>query len=796
MVRAAFYLHMEYAQVNAGPYPDLKFPTLISRVTQAGIQPSLLFFRTSTVSRSTPRFLHETTMLPPLMYDACVQTLYQIAQKIRADNGTTGVLQLHFADEEGDPYAVELAARLGGYVVGKDSDFVILNADGYAGYITLDEMVWTALSQSEVTSPIDNGDDDGFQTVVNSKAKKKAASRAGVGYGILPPEEPLDLQLTVTTYAPLVLASHLQIPPSLLPLVGALVGNDFTGNKDPSSVSTAQQINLQWLFFERQLTLSQRITRVANTLRTILSAALTPNAKGKQKQQVRSVMELIERAVSALMIRSLDSMGSGERERVVNRVVDATLQYAIPRYDGDVNGAEGLWTSGVCALHSADSCPLLRYMMQPVDAEGEVDAAEELPSEYQERVRALYIAAYRAGRLDPHTLDPMRTGTFWYRQFLENPDLEAVARSMARPIQLWCYALLDDSLGLPERPELEKVGVDAEDNVDGTDAGEDEDELIDVVEEESDEEEQDNDPLAPLRGALQQLNTSKSNVSADPHAETAPSVSSHARSTRQTRPKIVVEYVRRGSRLAEEEVVVPSMEALRSTIGFDIHAEREDDPILIQLLPLEDRVNFLLRVLDSDHPLIKSLPTEQRIVALTLRWVVSRLYTRAQESGGNKDREKERWTKQEARAFLASFSWHSPQNPEVEDESVPVVNRNVQLVAQVLTTMDALERLSQVLLVDEQFPSSTLRFSGRLFHAYLTGTKQIPAQAVPDRLWHASTEHLEHAFIEPSGKKRKKDRKRGVEANGPVLPGGAPATSKTNGVAVGGKFGLLAALDP
>ena len=148
--------------------------------------PSLLFFRTSAVSRSSPRFLHETSMLPPLMYSACVQTLQDITAKLNANADTAGMLELHFADEEGDPYAVELAGRLGGYVVGKDSDFVVLSADGYAGYVPLDEMVWTADSVSGMTSPIDQGDDDGFQTVVKPKGKKKALA-AGLGRGILPP---------------------------------------------------------------------------------------------------------------------------------------------------------------------------------------------------------------------------------------------------------------------------------------------------------------------------------------------------------------------------------------------------------------------------------------------------------------------------------------------------------------------------------------------------------------------------------------------------------------------------------
>lgn len=731
------------------------------------------------------------------MFAACVETLSRLTQTARKDDGSPAVLELHFADEEGDPYAVELAARLGGYVVGKDSDFVVLNADGYAGYIPLDEMVWTTMSA--VTSPVDQGDDDGFQTVVNSKAKKKAVAsqKAGVGRGIIPPDDPLDLQLTATTYSPIDLAAHLQVPPSLLPLVGALVGNDFTGNKDPSSVSTAGQTNLQWLFFERQLTLSQRITRVASTLSSILQAALTPGTKSKPKQQVHSVMELIERAVSVLMVRSLDHMASGERDRVVERVVDATLQYAIPRYEGDVPGAEGLWSAGVCALHDADACPLLRYISRASDAESsdseQGTAEEEALREGRARVQALYVAAYRAGRLDPHTLDVMHTGTFWYRQFLENPDLESVSRSIARPVQLWCYALLDDGIGLPDVPVEEQPhsqgtakNGDTENGEDGDD--EDEDELIDVVEE-SDEE----DPLAPLRGALQQLDGSQASIS-ETSTLSPPEVSSHSKSSRPLRQKIVLEYVRRGARLAAEEVSIPPLSDLVSTDD-----DGDTDISFVQLAPEDERLAFLLRALHSDLPLLRTLPVDQRVVCLTLRWISSRLYVCAQESGGSRDREKERWSTAEARAFLASFSWGTArdQNAVPDETAVPIVDRNVQLVAQVLSTMDAITRLSQVLLLDDALPNPTLRFSGRLFHAYLSAVQPIPPHSVPDRLWHASTEALEHVLVEPMAKKRKKDKKKEAEAASVTAASEQSATKgqKLKGVSVGGKFGLLASLN-
>ncbi|KIP11257.1 hypothetical protein PHLGIDRAFT_83689 [Phlebiopsis gigantea 11061_1 CR5-6] len=770
-----------------GPYPEIKFPTIISRVNKSTIQPSHLFFRTSVASRSTPRFLRESMMLPPGMYDACVGTLQKLARSAKPSQ----VLELHFADEEGDPYAVELAARLGGYVVGKDSDFVILNAEGYQGYVPLDLMVWSSLSSAD--NDVQDAEDDGFQTVVNSKAKKKANFAQGTSpRGIIPPEDDdgAGLQLTAITYSPASLSQHLQLPISLLPLLGALVGNDFTGAKDPSFSTTSQHTNLQWLFFERSLTLTQRIQRVANTLRGILTAALTPGASGKkQKNAVHSVMELIERAVHALIVRNLDTMASGEVVRVVERVVEATLQYAIPRYEGAVLGPEGMWADGVCALHDAQSCPLMRYISQPLNQ----DSLRQLETEKQEatrdRVRALYVAAYRAGRLDPHTLDVLHSGTFWYRQFLENPDLENVAKSIARPIQLWIYALLDDTLGLPSGSDVkqDKPEKSIDDEEDGGDE-EDEDVLIDVVEY-SDEDEV-ADPLAPLRGALQQLGGSDESTLDGRASEIHASVLSSSAS--QKAPiKIVEEYVRRGTRLAAEDIAVIPLSRLFSSLPDGVDQVHLTEGTPIQLKPSTERLTFLLRILRSDYHLLRSLPAEQRTAALALRWTAYQLQARAGEREGDKVREKERWTKQEAQAFLASFSFYSPAG-SLEAEAidpVPIVDRHVQLVAQVSVALDCVVRLSQVLLLDEELPSPVLRFSGQRFHAYLTRSRVYKPNTVPDRLWHACLEGLDHAFAEPAGKKKKQNRETG--ANKVTQTG---KKSKSQG-SFGGKFGLLADVD-
>lgn len=684
---------------------------------------------------------------------------------LSAEQSNLRSLQLYFADEEGDPFAVELAARFGAYIVAQDSDYVILNAEGYQGYIPIHDMVWSGI-------PSDRGEtlgieaEDGFQTVVKSKSRKKLPDpqSTDITYGLVPPENVGDLQLSVLVYSPTLLASYLQIPESLLPLLAALVGNDFTGNKDTSI--TTQQINLQWLFFDRKLTLSQRVNRVAQTLRSILSAALAPGAKGKPKLQVGSVMELIEKATVALTIRPTDHLASGVRAKVIETVVEATLRYAIPRREECLPSFAQPWMSEMCPLHEESSCPLVGYFTPPESSHLSLTTSEIL-HQSQSRVRILYISAYRAGKLDSRLLDVLNTGTFWSTPFLENPDLETVSRSISRPINQLCYSLFDHGVGLLEPEDGSEESTD--------ESGGDDDELVDVVEE-SDEE----DPLAPLRGALQKLD--------HPGDDTESHSTSDSQDTAilPITPKVVVEWVRRGTRIAPEEVTVPPLTDVLNSTGIELKSGE-----LLQLAPEEVRFTFLLRYLHSDTPKIRALAEEHILVALTLRWVLSRLNARAQESNGNKDRLKELWSRQEVHAFLATFSGPLDEVDAADDP--PLLDRNVQLVSQFSAALRSVERLAETLLLHDRVPHTIDKFSGRLFHSYLTGTRQVPSGAMPTGLWDACVENLESALAVTHKERRQKKQTNQTT----TVRGSDRVMSATNGRKQKGgygKFDLLASL--
>lgn len=699
----------------------------------------LLFFRTSPAARATSRSLHETCIIPPLLYATCINALENL-------RSTSDALELHFADEEGDPYAVELAGRVGGYVVGNDSDFVILNTEGYLGYIPLAEMVWQASGLDDI--PTIQDEDAEFQTV-RKKSKRRPTNSSTAGMGLLPPDTGEELILSFITYNPVTLADHFKLPVTLLPLLGAFVGNDY------SKQSESHRRNIQSLFFDKKLSSAQRIDHTAAVMRAVLSPA-TPKRKSAHK--VGSVMDLIDRTVTALLSRLTNAMGSGEVDAIIDNVVEATLRYALVKYSGDIPGKDGLWPSGICALHPPESCRILPMFSRKLIAQHQ-DSGQEDASLFA--IREKYLQSYRSGLFSPKSMDVLSTGTFWPRLFLENPDLETVGRSIGQPIRIWVYAILNDAVGL-----LDDADDEDDSNASSQIDDEDEDELIDVVE--SDGEGTDGaDYLAPLKGELRRLHTSE-----DEATEPPASIASSGRPNR-SRPAVITEYLRRGVRIAEEPVEVVPLHDLLPGISLSSFAAIDAPPLLLR--SQDDRLTVFLRAVDCDIPSVRALSSQHLVSVLAVRWIARILSRRARETG-SKEREKERWTMNEARCFLASFAWSTAREYDSQREPPPIVDRHVQLMAQYLMALEAINHLSEVLLLTERAPSTAHLFSGKLCHEFLTQIHPLEDAVIPSSLWAVATEGLSDDYQEERPKKAKKTKKE----RGPALPSSAKPTTGTS----------------
>ena len=699
----------------------------------------LLFFRTSPAARATSRSLHETCIIPPLLYATCINALENL-------RSTSDALELHFADEEGDPYAVELAGRVGGYVVGNDSDFVILNTEGYLGYIPLAEMVWQASGLDDI--PTIQDEDAEFQTV-RKKSKRRPTNSSMAGMGLLPPDTGNELILSFITYNPVTLADHFKLPVTLLPLLGAFVGNDY------SKQSESHRRNIQSLFFDKKLSSAQRIDHTAAVMRGVLSPT-TP--KRKSTHQVGSVMDLIDRTVTALLSRLTNAMGSGEVDAIIDKVVEATLRYALVKYSGDIPGKDGLWPSGICALHPPESCRILPMFSRKLIAQHQ-DSGQEDASLFA--IREKYLQSYRSGLFSPKSMDVLSTGTFWPRLFLENPDLETVGRSIGQPVRIWVYAIVNDAVGL-----LDDADDEDDSNASSQIDDEDEDELIDVVE--SDGEGTDGaDYLAPLKGELRRLHTSE-----DEATEPPASIASSGRPNR-SRPAVITEYLRRGVRIAEEPVEVVPLHDLLPGISLSSFAAIDAPPLLLR--SQDDRLTVFLRTVDCDIPSVRALSSQHLVSVLAVRWIARILSRRARETG-SKEREKERWTMNEARCFLASFAWSTAREYDSQREPPPIVDRHVQLMAQYLMALEAINQLSEVLLLTERAPSTAHLFSGKLCHEFLTQIHPLEDAVIPSSLWAVATEGLSDDYQEERPKKAKKTKKE----RGPALPSSAKPTTGTS----------------
>ena len=670
--------------------------------------------------------------MPPLYYVVTLDALRSLDDTV----------QLYMADDEGDPFAVELAGRLRGYVTGRDSDYLILNVEGYVGYIPMDQMVWSADTQGK-DEESQTQDHAGF--IVSQRNKQRGELRP---QGIIPPDTNAALSLSCVVYSPHRLAAHLQIPLSLLPLLAALIGNDFTANRRSTSR----------LFYERDMTVSQRITRVANVLKSVASAASGKSPK-KARHQITGVVDFVDVTIESLLIRPV-TMGSGEREDIVEKTVEAALRYAIPRYqDGDQIVKE---PTSACPLHDAESCPLLGCLSRPTS---DPPTANENGS--RERVLSLYIPAYRRGDFSPGLMDILSTGTVWPELFLESPDIETVIRSLGRPIREWVYALLEDGTGLLGG-DTDTGGNKLEEHTSTEES--DEDEVIGVYSD-SDEDTGTASPLAPLQGALEKLSTG---------ATIPPSTSPVAPTSHRTSLKHVIEHVRRGTRHVEEPVSVPTLASLLSV--HDVDFGKDPDLLPVQLWDEELRLTVLLRALSSDTPLVKALPPEQLLAAVSLRWIVRRLADRADEAGSSAERQREKWTFREGQAFLVSFAWPCLPNDSTSVESAvpPLEDRSIQLTAQVLATFDAVEMLCQTLLLTSRVPNRAYLFSGKAFHRCLSGNGENVDVRIPPGLWDACVGGLDGTFAhekEGSTKKNRKSKSGRVGlANAPVLQG-APGRS-------------------
>ncbi|BEI80094.1 hypothetical protein CcaverHIS002_0106230 [Cutaneotrichosporon cavernicola] len=355
LVRAWRTVGIEPIFVFDGASPPEKHNTLLGRMQQ-GVETARLFYTTRPESRSSPVGQKGYSLLPPFTSHTFAAALASLK------------VETHFVPRgEADGECVVLAASIGGYVLGKDTDFVILgSAAEMKGYIPLDLMEWV-----EAAPDADAENNGGGFTTVSGRKKGRARSASR----LLPRTS--GATLILPAFTSVALARRLRLPTTMLPLLASLAGNDYSGG---AGMGTGK--------------FSDRIDRIARILRETQARPGSHTAD--------TAYELVARVVRKLHIRPY--VDERELAETVEAVVNSTIQYVLPTpvccevypFCGELDGGCAARTSRVAT---------------PVEGELPKTGAPEA-----------YAAAQRRGHLNLVTSAWLHPDRVYLWGVLENPS--------------------------------------------------------------------------------------------------------------------------------------------------------------------------------------------------------------------------------------------------------------------------------------------------------------------------------------------------------------------------------------
>jgi len=285
---------------SLGSAPPEKHVAILSR-RQQQVSTARLFYTTSPSSRSGPSSSRTSCILPPFASHTFIHALESLHVK-------TQFVPLG----EADGVCVTLADRLGGYVIGQDSDFFILAGGAglsskLRGYCPIEMMWW--IDGELGLQPEPSSASSGWSTAFSRRGPSQSRQST-----FLPPAHFVKPQLVLTAFAPQGLRARLRLPASVLPLFASLCGNDYTPR------SAAEYL------FESGFTPVQKIEKVARILREqIFSPRSTPTKSGSAGDHA---VELVKKVIRKLSSRPF--VNDQALQDLVDAVIEATFQYILP----------------------------------------------------------------------------------------------------------------------------------------------------------------------------------------------------------------------------------------------------------------------------------------------------------------------------------------------------------------------------------------------------------------------------------------------------------------------------------
>ncbi|KAM0753717.1 PIN domain-like protein [Meredithblackwellia eburnea MCA 4105] len=331
-----------------GSFEATKLDTALQR-SNSRLQRGINYMRGSEEERSKNWVQNKAERLPMLMRSAVIETLHQ--QQVRA----------LFAEGEADACTAELASRLNGYAVSGDSDYFIYPNVG-KGYVPLTSMEYGKLHTPHLS------------------ARYPTIGPASLAFKAYKPEETARL---------------LSIPPTFLPLLAALVGNDQS-----------------------------------DFAHMLLSSSQRPRFRG---QMEGDPLESFARALAKFA--HLPASSPREIENIFRSILPTFLGNRLVE-DSMVN----------CLVDSA-----LSYELEAIETTSPTfplhPNSHDTPQ--QAAARAQLIAGFRKGHVRSFILNFLKHGLVDPAQSLEDPDAPSPFVVFGSIIRLWIYAILAHDLWIP-----------------------------------------------------------------------------------------------------------------------------------------------------------------------------------------------------------------------------------------------------------------------------------------------------------------------------------------------------------
>lgn len=759
--------------VMDGPFLPSKLPTIIKRrSTYAACNHG--FMHSSPQSRTSKSLQINSNIIPPFLHSSTVDAINSLQSE--------GV-RLIFSPTEADSLVAELATENGNaYAVSQDSDFFILcsRGKGCRGYVPLDSIEYISEAKREVNgngftddgTALDN--DDGFQQVgrkkkggglrgMKSMANALPTGLTGKQATNYPPslikDSNGDLRsIRFRGHSPQKLASHLELPPTLLPLFAAIVGNDYTtsiqrdlllrqleGSKRIPLVAAA--IRTEWLKMQNEAKsggssgrrgqgrLAMASTYDFDDGRSDVgsSATATPTRNSPNKPASTIVPSdpvrfLVDSVVNRLLNQSETTyktsrvVASGERELIVDSILDSAATYTLLTH----SDAPHLASPSAAFFGEAMSLLANRRDIDRI-------AAPQAVKKYRQ--------AFEAGHFREYLIETLTQRVFITRQLPEDPEQPSIHSNAGRELRVWIYAVLFEVWGMGwARKEWEEQLVVTENDEEESEGdsnrlpifqpdrtykeGEKPDDVISVDTESSSEAEED--------AELVDLPSRPGSVLEEREADKpAPGVLEYVRSgTLFNKVLVRIPSVSEMLRAEGEELptslanILAQHEASKPIEGSDTKQtqtpESDPAPEPIVLAPKDVRFDLFLHAHHSYTPAILALSKQYWLTASVMRYLIVEGSKRLQAS--NKLRSN--WSLAEVKVAVKSMLANqelTKQSLTSADEQIKSIfpsTRAIHLSSCVQLISELSNALGQALLLtqDVDWVEPHTCFSGPIFH--------------------------------------------------------------------------------